>query len=314
MKVGKLYSIPMPSYQDWHLCIYNALGCLRIVGNGERWITEERSVNSRLMNHMYYANDSGTKVNAALKRVTADVEGSDGVVCTSFRRGSENTILLAPPCEFKHVVSISGHDHTNICAAFEYLTCEGYLAYVASLALAGWKEIEGTSTPGQAATLEPALETMTALDARKFICFVKVLLCIETKSLYDEGGRLWPLSRAYAATILKDLRKMFIEQKDCIVNRKILDVAKTFGYTLNQLYAYGDIIGKSFTKANEDMEAAEQERRLNMVSKRRFDEVTCQLQDVKNEVHNLTLLMEQQQLYLVEIRYIHNGRKLFLTQ
>ena len=38
MKTGKLYTIPIPDDSaDWNLSFYNAVACLRIVGNGDRY-------------------------------------------------------------------------------------------------------------------------------------------------------------------------------------------------------------------------------------------------------------------------------------
>ena len=53
-------------------------------------------------------------LNKVLERLSRELAGLEGVVCSSFRKGAADTVLRHPECCFKHVIAITNHDYTYV--------------------------------------------------------------------------------------------------------------------------------------------------------------------------------------------------------
>ena len=243
-KTGEFQFIPIPEDIDWQLSFYNSVAVMRIAGNGIRHVKHHISNDTGerwLFNHMNNTSDFGKIINDALRSTVLAVEGLDPLIsATSIRKGAIDTVLQCDFCDFRHACAISGHDMTNICALFEYVTMLEHWIYQASKVLAGWNMRDGII--GECASLESILITMQDVEKRCMYCFIKSAFNVVTGSLHDEGNRLWVLAKIYMATILKDLKNMYLVCHNHVVVITFCQIASKFGWNLQKLYTWGDII------------------------------------------------------------------------
>jgi hypothetical protein len=91
----------------------------------------------------------------------------------------------------------SGHDHTNLCAVFEYIWANFYLQATAGRSLGGWPNPQHRVCPPNFNRIVENLK----VDPNLVTNFIHVLLQIEDDNL-GLHGRLWMFSLTCAATLM----------------------------------------------------------------------------------------------------------------
>jgi len=154
------------------------------------------------------------KINKAIKKLirpvamelpaTADdkdtyVDGLDpATTATSIRTGAINDLVADwKNISFAHLVMRSGHDHTNLCAVFEYIWANHFLQATAGRSLGGWPHPQHRISPP---TFTPITDELH-VDRILVTNFIHALLCIDDNDL-GVCGRLWMFSVTCAATFM----------------------------------------------------------------------------------------------------------------
>ena len=124
---------------------------------------------------------------------------------------------------------------------------------MAQRALGDWPNVKGKC--GQAPSLSVVLNDEALLpetDQRRFICLIKDLLNIETKSTLDEDGHLWILSCSLMASLLQYLQAMIDDDKkhNDIVVATIIQKGRDWKFSLDTLLCFGEAIDSEWKKVN----------------------------------------------------------------
>jgi hypothetical protein len=98
---------------------------------------------------------------------------------------------------FARIVMQSGHDHTNLCAVFEYIWANHFLQATAGSSLGGWQHPQHRISPP---TFTPITDELH-VDRILVTNFIHALLCIDDNDL-GVCGRLWMFSVTCAATFM----------------------------------------------------------------------------------------------------------------
>ena len=272
-KVGNNKLVHFVSAEDgFPLDWFHAMACFRVVGNARR-VNSFGNNDAWMFKNLAYASNPTEYINAGIRSISYYYKKDEwnsspvgsyarkiivreldekSITSTSFRSGAANHVLLGPGCEFKHVIAITGHDHTNICAAFEYLIVQTRLVLEAQRVLAGWTNVRGRT--GQAPVLTQVIihfanEGLPHL--RRFTSFMKDVLNIDEGSPLDEDGLLWSLSTTLMASLLQYLSAMIHELgADDLVVVTICQKAKEWGYKLDDLVKFGSIVHDDWTFRN----------------------------------------------------------------
>ena len=258
------------AYDGYVLDFYHSLACLRVVGNCNRndYFSGVSGGNeSWVFKNLAYASTPSNVLNDTLKAISyfwnsSDYDGrkqkntcivreldSDSYTATSFRSGPQNYVLSHVACDHKHAIAISGHDYTNVCAAFEYLETLPKLVLNAQRALAGWSNVRGNT--GQAPTLDLILDSIDTNRVGHFLSFIKDVLCIGSGSPLDDKGHLWPLSCTLMASLLQYLEEFVddVGAMDCVVSN-IITKGRSYGFYLQELYGFGKTIHNQWVAKN----------------------------------------------------------------
>ena len=271
-KVGNAKLVHFASAVDgYYLDFYNAMACLRVVGNADRfnnfggdvdnicWVFKNMAyhskpievINETIKKCSFYYNKEAYKVPSEMKKIARSIDLKT-YSSTSFRSGSANHIMSNGQCCLKHAVANSGHDHVNICALFEYITVQDSIVLMAQRALGNWPIVKAKC--GQAPSLAAILNEhrLPAGDLRRFVCFMKDLLSITNNSSLGEEGHLWILSCSLMASLLQYLQAMIDDdsEHDDIVVATILQKAHTWKFPLDVLLSFGAIIDTQWKKDN----------------------------------------------------------------
>lgn len=272
-KVGNSKMVYFPSAADDYVGdFYNSLGCLRVVGNADRlnnfggdvdnicWVFKQLAyaskpveiVNTCIKSVSYFHNKERWNIPSERNTIARSLD-LRAYSSTSFQSGGADHIMSVPLCNFKHAVAVTGHDHTNVCALFEYVTVQRSLVLTAQRALGNWPNVKGNC--GQAPSLNVVLHDRQLLpeaDERSFICFIKDLLCIETKSSLDENGHLWILSCTLMASLLQYFQRMIDDDQkhNDIVVATIIQKGRDFKFSLDTLLSFGAAIHAEWREVN----------------------------------------------------------------
>lgn len=112
----------------------------------------------------------------------------------SFRIGAINTIAANSTCNLVNVVSVSGHDTTNICAAFEYLSYEQCFVARGCRALSGYPDVAKK-------VKSPKLSFLDPNNQAKVIKMISNIVPLNGAE-FQVNGRLWNFVETCAATFI----------------------------------------------------------------------------------------------------------------
>ena len=256
--------------EHYAIDFYHSLACYRLTGNGNRLdhCSNQTSTSVWIYKHLAYDSNPSVHMTKAIKNVsvyhnrdkfdTASVEEkkkyadkiiTKDVTATSYRIGSQNHIIAHPDCSHKHVVCVSGHNMTGVCAMWEYLICQFLLCVEAARALAGWKNIKANT--GQAPTLDCVVHQLDDPTRKSLFCYLKALFLVEGRSPLDENEPLWPLTQTLGASLFMYLQDMIndLGSKDIVVVTMIT-VGKQYGLRLPILLDWGLTIRADWVRRN----------------------------------------------------------------
>jgi len=259
------------AYDGYVLDFYNAFACFRVVGNADRlnyfggqadnlcWMFKQLAyaprpidvINDAIKTVSFFYNQAKWENPLERNKIVRSID-LRSYSSTSFRSGGANHIMCVPTLDFKHTVAVTGHDHTNISAVFEYYTVQPKLVLEAQRGLANWPNVSGKC--GQPPSLDVVLTKLLTVegDVRRFIAFLKELLCIVPYSSLGENGHLWSFSCALMASLLQHLQAMIDDDMNNsnIVVATIIQKGNDFGFKPDQLLSFGAAIDVEWKRIN----------------------------------------------------------------
>ena len=146
---------------------------------------------------------------------------------TDFRIGSLNTITAHHECDFKHAVMRSGHDHTNMCAAFEYSIAHPHL-----VALSG-RALQQYPYPKQL-SVQPNLSFMTPENSSKVTDLMRHLFHLHER-YFQPNGKLWKFGCCLFATFVMHFESFSTQFFRHLLMDKVREVLAMCHITCEQL-------------------------------------------------------------------------------
>jgi hypothetical protein len=203
---------------------------------------------------------------------------TDNYTGTGFRIGSINTITAHPDCEFKHAVMRSGHDHTNICAVFEYSIAHPHL-----VALSG-RALQKYPYPKQLA-VQPRIVFSRPHTASKINNLIRHLLHLH-ESYFQPDQKLWKFPCCLFATFLMHFEVFSTRFPRHLVMDKVRGVLQNCNLTCDQLRLWSREVRQDFLFKNRRVvpESTEPTMQVRMEKvENNLSELTIQVNDLRQQ-------------------------------
>jgi hypothetical protein len=228
------------------------------------------------------AGDSGASawLTNWLKRIRNDSldEVPENVTATSLRIGATNTMANNPTCDLTHIILRGGWEFSSIVKVFTYLLQIVANVIVGGRALSGWADARAPCFPPR---LAPIVTPSNEIRLRNFLAMLFHL----TSDDYAVKGRLRPLVETCFASVLMyhdEFSKRYVSVAGQSGTHKIVEsinaTAKVFGFTRDDLTAFGDAIRRDWKERNAcafaDTSAA-------------FDKVVSLVNHLKTEINHM---------------------------
>jgi len=194
----------------------------------------------------------------------------------------------------------SRHDHSNICAVFEYVWANFFLQATADRSLGGWPHPQNRISPP---TFTPIIDGMR-VDRNLVTNFIHALLRVDDNEL-GLNGRLWMFSLTCAATFMMhypDFKKKVGSNHFVVVHAEA--VFTKFGLNsatvrewCNKIRSYWDRENAScLIRGDESAVAAALQSQLNF-----FAEELSKLKEQGRKIESQLQTLSQQQRQLIDM-------------